>query len=957
MTSQYIALAVGLLSLSSSVAQATTTEAQGCIISRLNGEKFCLKAGERSGYSLPSWIYAHPVDVQAPSGISVMLSDWDNLSYNRIAVFDRYTNNEDLKNVKAYNGAYLDFSTPRSMRVLASATYPEACIISRQNGERFCLKSGERSSYSLPAYIYGHEVDVYSPQGLGVMVSDWDNLSYNRLAVFSGKTKNEQMRSVKAYNGEMLDFSKPRSMRVLPYEGDTSALGMKQKWSWQGGTFQPNSNQVMVTPVVAQLNDDNADGKIDQKDVADLVVVTFEGNKYTTGGLVRALNGKDGSELWNYANGGVIADARYAPALGDLDGDGIVEIVTSNNRDQFITILDNLGNIKKQIATTEKGWRIVGDMTLADLDQDGSVEILGADGVYNYNTGLVFNHTWSPSSINVDVDGDQQQEVFAGGTLFQNNGSINWQYQANDTVWFSSLVNLDKDTQPEIVASVPATFATSNNARFAVLEHDGTIKWEINNTANPGGGVQAVANFLGKAKEVESSQFSKVYGYEPNNKPTSVELAVDGKIYVRSGFAIDAIGASGSNVVGGLGGRLNAPVNVKDIKEIDLTWGHFYWGGYHLLALQFRMNDGSVISMGSKNYAYSKQTQRFTVPAGSRIKSLKAWTAGWLLDGLQFELATPAGTNDLDVKGIVYAGYAAVDMYNAKGVRVWSVANDDAGSGKIGVSAYDFDNDGLDEVLVQDHARVRVLDGKTGIVRASLAHSTATLWEYPVVVDLEGDNNAELIVAANDFDRLYSINHGVYVYQSADSDKSWKNATRIWNQHAFHLTNINQDGTLPTVVDPSWLNHNTYRTSTLRAAVGGESPIFGYSTTVQSQRQVTVDNQLHLRSGLAIDAIGTTTSNLVGGPVQGTNGGALRAPIALDKLQSVEVTSGLYHWGGYHVVAIKFIMKDGSSVMYGSTLHATDKKVETYTVPQGKRIKQINVWTGGWLVEAFQFVY
>ncbi|EGQ9851616.1 hemolysin [Vibrio cholerae] len=957
MTSHYIALAVGLLSLSSTVAQATTNEAEGCIISRLNGEKYCLKVGERSGYSLPSWIYAHPVDVQAPSGVSVMLSDWDNLSYNRLAVFDRYTGNEDLKNVKAYNGAYLDFSKPRSMRVLASETYPEACIVSRQTGERFCLKEGERSGYSLPAYIYGHEVDVEAPLGLGIMLSDWDNLSYNRLAVFGGNTQNEQMRAVKAYNGETLDFSKPRSMRVVPYDGDSSALNMKLKWSWQGSAFQPNSNQVMVTPIVAQLNDDNGDGKIDEKDVADLIVVTFEGNKYANGGLVRALSGVDGSELWSYANGGVIADARYSPAVGDLDGDGIVEIVTTNNRDQFITILDNQGNIKKQIPTTESGWRIVGDITLADLDHDGSVEILAADGVYNYHSGLVFNHPWAPSSINVDVDGDQQQEVFSGGTLFQNNGAINWQYQANDAVWFSSLVNLDNDAEPEIVASVPATFATGDNARFAVLEHDGTIKWEINNTANPGGGVQAVSNFLGKAQAVETSEFSKVYGYQPNNNPASIALAVDGKISVRSGFAIDAIGASASTLVGGTGGNLNAAVNVKDIKAIDLTWGKYYWGGYHLLALDFRMSNGSVISMGSKNYAYSKQTERFTVPAGSRIKGIKAWTAGWLLDGVQFELATQNGTNDLDVKGIVYAGYAAVDMYNSKGERVWSVANDDTGSGKIGVSAYDFDNDGIDEVLVQDHARVRVLDGKTGKERASLAHSTATLWEYPIVVDLEGDNNAELIVAANDFDRQYSINHGVYVYQSADSAKPWKNATRIWNQHAFHLTNINQDGTLPTFVEPSWLSHNTYRSSTLRAAVGGESPIFGYSNTQQSQRVVTADNQMYLRSGFAIDAIGTTVNNLVGGPVQGTNGGVLRAPIALDQLQSVEVTSGLYNWGGYHIVAIKFTMKDGSSVLLGSTHYASNKKVETYTVPQGKRIKQINVWTGGWLVEGFQFVY
>ncbi len=69
-----------------------------------------------------------------------MLSDWDNLSYNRLAVFDRFTGNEDLKNVKPYNENYLDFSKPRSMRVLASENYPEGCIVSRQTGERFCLK-------------------------------------------------------------------------------------------------------------------------------------------------------------------------------------------------------------------------------------------------------------------------------------------------------------------------------------------------------------------------------------------------------------------------------------------------------------------------------------------------------------------------------------------------------------------------------------------------------------------------------------------------------------------------------------------------------------------------------------------------------------------------------------------------------------------------------------------------
>lgn len=81
------------------------------------------------------------------------------------------------------------------------------------------------------------------------------------------------------------------------------------------------------------MNDDNGDGKIDEKDVVDLIVVMFEGNKYVNGGLVCVLSGVDGFELWSYVNGGVIVDVCYLLVVGDLDGDGIVEIVIINNCD------------------------------------------------------------------------------------------------------------------------------------------------------------------------------------------------------------------------------------------------------------------------------------------------------------------------------------------------------------------------------------------------------------------------------------------------------------------------------------------------------------------------------------------------------------------------------------------------------------------------------------------------
>ncbi|PAR53291.1 hemolysin [Vibrio metoecus] len=654
----------------------------------------------------------------------------------------------------------------------------------------------------------------------------------------------------------------------------------KLKWSWSTSTFHPESNQVMAAPIAVQLNDDNGDGKIDEKDTADIIVVTFEGNQYANGGYIRALSGVDGSELWSYSNGGVIADARYSPAAADLDGDGLIEIVSTSALSPYITILDHQGNIKKQLLKSASGWRSVGDIALADINGDGHLEILAADGVYSYESGLLFSHDWAPSSIAFDSNGNGQKEVFANGALYQNNGAYLWQYQANDTVWFSSVANLDGDNNPELVVSVPASLNTAQNSEIAVLEHDGTVKWRVNNLDNPGGSVQAVSSFLGTQTESVSQidGQSSVYGYTDWANTARILAGSDHQIAIRSGSIVDAIGANSQSMVGGSGGSLRT-LDTSKVRAIDVTYGKFKdWWSYGILEMSFTLDNGSKVAVGSKDSAFTylglewktktipylglewrtktvsywffgwhtKQvaylapvwkektipylapvtlskstTVHYDVPQGSQLLGMNVWSKEKALlkskqqvNAVQFLVGKL--TADQSHMGIVYAGYYAVDMYDINGNKVWSVANDDLNSGKIGVSAYDFTGDGIDEVLVQDRLRMRILDGKTGRVLSIIANSSGTLWEYPIVVDLAGNDNASLIMVANDYDRESQVNHGVFVYESADPSKPWKKATRIWNQYAFNFSDISANGTVPAEAQPSWLTHNSFRSATIR---------------------------------------------------------------------------------------------------------------------------------------------
>ncbi len=138
---------------------------------------------------------------------------------------------------------------------------------------------------------------------------------------------------------------------------------------------------------------------------------------------------------------------------------------------------------------------------------------------------------------------------------------------------------------------------------------------------------------------------------------------------------------------------------------------------------------------------------------------------------------------------------------------LWALGVQDLSSSRTGSSVFDFEGDGKAEVVYNDECFLRVLDGGTGDVLFEQPNSTRTGSEYPIVVDVDSDFNAEIVVVANndqiDRDNCETNypnyptggNAGVRVY--GDAQNRWVPTRQVWNQHTYHITNVLDDGSIP----------------------------------------------------------------------------------------------------------------------------------------------------------------
>ena len=506
----------------------------------------------------------------------------------------------------------------------------------------------------------------------------------------------------------------------------------KLEWSLQINPGDPYHSdgkvQVMMTPSVANLTDDNADNVIDLKDTPDVIFTTFStkvnpmDHDELRAGVLRAAHGDGSGLIWSVgaaelglsAGGGVVHAGSVA--VGDIDNDGEVEIVAGlyhdTSRTGGLVALEHDGTVKwKSMAANASGvlkpdmfrfW--FGGPSIADLEGDGQPEIVIGAMVFDNNGNMKWDGTeasgltapagqginWPNGdstrttytgmlSVVADVDGDGNQEVVTGRTAYDTDGSVLWEAPASLPDGFPAVADFTGDGKAEVVVSANRTVRIHNGQTGAVI-------W----------GPVTIMNFDGT----------------------------------------------------GTGGRLGPPTVADFTGDGNLEIG----------------------VAGSSQYVALKVDLQNNTPTFDQAK-------------------------------------------------LWAVRTEDKSSNMTGSSVFDFEGDGKAEVVYNDEYHLYVFSGVDGTERFKEANTSYTALEYPIIVDVDNDGAAEIVVSTNDFecgDRLPGCTpgfRGIRVY--SDANNGWVATRKIWNQHSYHISNVEESGAIPRNEVPSWTTHNTYRLNQL----------------------------------------------------------------------------------------------------------------------------------------------
>jgi hypothetical protein len=509
---------------------------------------------------------------------------------------------------------------------------------------------------------------------------------------------------------------------------------------------------------------------------------------------------------WSFESEQIIS----MPAVGDIDGDMQPEVVVSTYfaTDPNGSTAEFYGNIIVLDGTTgQEQFRVI------------------------HNPGAGSFGSYSRSTVGIsDVDGNGLADVVYVGRPqvnippFANNsslihaingvGQLLWTSHAPDGSPYFIYVrhgapvfaNFDDDDASEIV------YGTT------VLDNDGTVVFDqdyfvgatnfrggvYGSNGDYRGGISAVADLTGDGypEIISGRQAWTVSWDQPAMGPPNVQLTLLWEYIGPDGYPaiadLDQDGDPEVVLVGDPGPYGAGQVLDGQIIVLNGATGQLWCG----------VDPTDALCQANP----SLRTQPIYIPGGGR--GGPPTIADFDGDGRP-EIAVAGGSSysvyDINRMGEVVVQPAGNPPPGAGDIYVrWTSATRDQSSNTTGSSVFDFQGDGIAEVIYADECYLRVYAGDTGNIILEEQNSSATIHEYPIVVDVDDDGNSELLVVANDSNAQadcgsipgYVARRGLFVY--GDVNDQWVRTRQVWNQHTYHVTNSTSTGLTPPVLSNNW---------------------------------------------------------------------------------------------------------------------------------------------------------
>lgn len=443
-----------------------------------------------------------------------------------------------------------------------------------------------------------------------------------------------------------------------------------------------------------------------------------------------------------------------------------------------------------------------GPLVTGDIDADGKVEIIalankaGSQNLYDSDGIKIFNYedgqlklkkhftipvsTASFGAIAIARYNNRGYIVFAGTDKFlyayDPNGTLIWKSNAVYGTTVTSLVNIadfNNDGIPEVyVGNNIFSLATGNLLCSGGTNNSGVM------SNNSGSSVMAINIDNDPARTLELIAGTQIYQVViPTNGTTStgcsMTLMAD----------LEMIKTLPANA---LKDGMTQVVDIDNDGQLEVVVSTLSAGRLVVYVWKPQTGGNSYI-MGS-----------YTVPATGVAYNSVPMIGDIDSDGYP-EIVFITNGNVWNMYALeLDPNAAAGSMLNLK----WTLTHSD-GSGCTGMSLFDFNQDGIAEIVYRDETTLRIIDGSlksqsTPKVLNTFSNvKSATLREYPIIADIDKDGQAEIIVTGWDGTTAGADLQNNYIRVFKSGGSPWAPARTVWNQYHYNGVNVNEDLTIP----------------------------------------------------------------------------------------------------------------------------------------------------------------